>query len=151
MKKGKSMETTLNIRIDILELIIRASKTNGIPCSEMILLLIEKVMGDIADPDSIGRMVQYQERRRPEEWHTFHIQLREDMYEYWLDLKKLLKMSVSLILAHAVKKYLGKLVKRVCTDNNRFRSYIIIKELVDDIIIWKLIWGIPCNLERHIT
>jgi hypothetical protein len=57
------METTLNVRKDILEQIIKASKFNGISCSEMIAHLIRNVMGDIANPRCIGKMGRYQGRR----------------------------------------------------------------------------------------
>jgi hypothetical protein len=84
------METILNIRVDILEQIAGASQPNGISCSEMIVLLIEKVMADITGPDRIGRMVNYRDKCRPDEWHVFHVHIREDVYGYWLDLRKLL-------------------------------------------------------------
>jgi hypothetical protein len=144
------METTLNVPTGILKRINRTARANGVSCSELIVRLMEKAMGDITEPDRIGRMVQYQGRRRPEGWHVFHVQVRDDVYEYWLDLRKLLKMSVSLILTNAARRYLGKFKKRICTDNNRFRSYLIIKELIDDVIVWKFIWGIPPNLEQLI-
>jgi hypothetical protein len=142
------METTLNIRADILEQISRAAQANGISCSEMIVLLIKKATADIANPGRIGRMVQYQGRRSTPEWRVFHVQVREDMYEYWLDLRKLLKMSVSLILAYAVKKFLCKLMKIKSTDNYLCKNYIIAKDIIDSVIVWKFIWGYPPNLEK---
>ena len=51
-------------------------------------------------------------------------------------------MSVSLILAYAVEKFLDKIMKRNGTDNNRYRNYIIIKDVIDDIICWKFILGL---------
>jgi len=142
------METTLNIHADILKQIARAAQANGISLSEMIALLIQKVTADIANPGRIGRMVQYQGRRSSSEWRVFHIQVREDMYEYWLDLRKLLKMSVSLILAYAVKKFLCKLMKINSTDNYLCKNYIIVKEVIDSVIVWKFIWGFPPNMEK---
>jgi hypothetical protein len=133
------METTLNIRTDIIDKVNMAALSRGISRSEMIVILIKKVMNDISDPVRMGRLVRYQERGRPDEWHTFHLYVREDDYEYFLDLRKLLKMSVSLILAYAVEKFLDKLMKSSVTDNNRYRNYIIIKEVIDDIICWKFI------------
>ena len=142
------METTLNIRTDITEKINMAVQSRGISRSEMIVILIKKVMDDISDPGRMGRMVRYQERCRPDEWHTVHLYVREDDYEYFLDLRKLLKMSVSLILAYAVEKFLDKLLKRNGTDNNRYRNYVIAREVINDIICWKLIWGFPPNIEK---
>ena len=145
------METTLNIRVDILEQIAGAAISKGISCSEMIVLLIQKVTVDIADPGRIGRMVQYQGRRSSHDWRVFHVQIREDMYEYWLDLRKLLKMSVSLILAYAVKRFLSNLYNINRTDNYPCKNYIIVKDVIDSVIVWKFIWGYPPNLEKLIN
>jgi hypothetical protein len=139
------MKTTINIQINIFDQIVEAAKTHGITSSEMILLLISKIAADIAIPEKIGGLVKYQTRRKPKDWHLFHVQVREDMYEYWLDLRKLLKMSVSLILANAVKKFLNKPLKIKTSDNYLCKNYIIFKEVIDSVIIWKFIWGFPPN------
>src|SRR5271157_4741403 len=103
------METTINVHSEILDKISIAARARDISRSEMIITLIKKGMIDIADPGRLGNLVRYQKRGRPEDWHVFHIKLRADDYEYLLDLRKLLKMSVSLILAVMVKKYLGEM------------------------------------------
>jgi len=144
------METTLNLRPDISNMIAIAARRKGVSRSEIILTLLKKVMDDISDPGRMGRMVKYQERREKTEWVKFHLVLRVDEYEYLLDLKKLLKMSVSLMLAYAVEKFLDKLLKRNITDNNRYRNYIIAREIIDNIICWKFIWGYPPNLEKYL-
>ena len=145
------METTLNVHIDILTKITRAAQIKGISRSDLIILLIKKTMDAISDPVRIGTMVRYQKRMKADDWHTFHIRLRMDDYEYLLDLRKLLKMSVSLILAYAVEKYLGKLIKGNITDNYQYKNYIVIRELIGNIISWRFIWGLPPNLEKLIN
>ncbi|MBN1495414.1 MAG: hypothetical protein JXA07_01505 [Spirochaetes bacterium] len=144
------METTLNIHVRILEKISLAARSRGISRSEMIILLIKKAMDDIPDPARIGRMVRYQKRNMPTEWRTFHVRLRMDDYEFFLDLRKLLKMSVSLILAYAVKKFLDKLVTANTTDNYQYRNYVVIKEYIDSIVSWRFIWGYPPKIGRII-
>ena len=72
------METTLHMRTDIFKKITLAAKSTGISRSEMIAVLIKKVMDDISKPEIFGRMVQYQQRRDKGEWHTFHLYVRED-------------------------------------------------------------------------
>jgi hypothetical protein len=145
------MKTTLNVQNEVLKKIVGAAQSRGIPCSEMILLLIKKVTVDMANPGRIGRLVRYQERHNPEDWHVFHVKVREDMYEYWLDLRKLLKMSVSLILAYAVKRFLSKSLKIRRSDNYLCNSYFIVKQVIDSVTIWKLIWGCPPNLGKLIN
>ena len=117
------METTLNIRADVLVLIARAAQANRISCSGMISRLMAKAAAG-AGPVRTGCMVQYQSRLSSPAWRVFHVQVREDEYEYWLDLRKVLKMSVSLILAYAVKRFLVKLMNLKSTDNYRCKNYI---------------------------
>lgn len=144
------METTLNIRCDISNKIMLAAQSRGISRSEMIAILIKKVMDNVSNQGRMGKLVQYQERRSRGEWHTFHWYVREDDYEYFLDLRKLMKMSVSLILAYAVEKYLNTIINDYNTDNNRYRNYLIIRDVIDDIVCWKFIWGFPPDLEKFL-
>ncbi len=142
------MDTTLNVRAEVLEEIARSARLKGISRSKMIAHLLKKVSTDISEYGKIGRLVQYQTRERTKNWRVFHVQPREDEYEYWLDMRKLLKMSVSLILALAVKRYLSKSLTIKTTDNNQCKNYIIIKEVIDSVIVWKLVWGWPPNLKK---
>ncbi|MBN1496450.1 MAG: hypothetical protein JXA07_06755 [Spirochaetes bacterium] len=145
------METTLHVNTVILRQLIAAAQTLRISRSDLIIMLLKKLMNDISRPSRFGRMVQYQERNDKESWKTVHLTVREDDYEYLLDLRKLLKMSVSRILAFAVKKYLGKLNKKNITDKNHYKNYVIIKEFVNNIVCWRLFWGYPPNIERFLS
>ena len=146
------METTMNIRLDILEKIKEAAIAKGISCSRMIRILMQKVMGEDIQYVRMGRLVQYQKRRRKEDWRKFHVTWREDEYEYYTDLRKMLKRSVSLILAYAVKRYLEEIINDKSTDNYRaqYRNYVVVRENIGNIICWKLFWGYPPNIEQHI-
>jgi hypothetical protein len=151
------METTLNIHGDVLEKITLAARSWGISRSAMIVFLLKKTMNDISNPGRFGSLVRYQERGGAGERHAFHIRLRVDDYEYLLDLRKLLKMSVSLILAKAVGRYLQKskrtlklYLKKYKTDKNRYRNYVIAREIISNVICWKFIWGFPPDIENFI-
>jgi hypothetical protein len=143
------METTLNMRIDILEAIFRAARDCDMTRSEMIVYLIKKVMADVPDALPLGAMVRYQERRRPEDWQVVHVRVSVYEYEYMVDLRKLLKMSVSLICAYAVEKYLKKLPRRCITDNYPFfMNYMVVKEIIKNIISWRIIWGFTPDIDE---
>jgi hypothetical protein len=145
------MQTTINIKSDIFSEISKAAGLRGMSSSAMIIELLKNVMHDSSNTATIGRLVQYQVREIQEEWHTFHISFREDDFEFFQDLRKLLKKSLSLILADAVKKYLGTLLKKgKNTDNYPHANYVIIKEMIDTIISWRLIWGFPPNIAQII-
>lgn len=55
-------------------------------------------------------------------------------------------MSVSLILAYAVERYLAEILKTNISDNYQFRNYTVIREDIDNIISWRLIWGFSVNI-----
>ncbi|HOT45199.1 MAG TPA: hypothetical protein PLM53_12560 [Spirochaetota bacterium] len=142
------METTLNVHADILEKINWAARSRRVSRSEMIIVLIKRIMDDASNSVRFGRMVRYQERNRPDMWHTVHVKLRMDDYEYLLDLRRLLKMSVSLILAYAVRKHLNEIMKKKATDNNQYKNYVLIKEIFNATVCWKLIWGYPPDMGK---
>ncbi|MDM7974273.1 MAG: hypothetical protein QUT27_14620 [candidate division Zixibacteria bacterium] len=142
------METTLNVHVDILKQISKLAALKGISQSKTIILLFKSVMNDMPDSARLGILVRYQNRHKPESWHTFHLTLKSDDYEYIHDLKKLLKMSVSLILSYAVEKYLPQILRMKKTDNYRFQNYIVIKEVIEDLISWRFIWGFPLHIEN---
>ncbi len=142
-----SIETTLNIEKILLEIITHAAEQKGISRIEFIILLLKMVMKDAQNHVRHGKRIEYQSRQNHGVWCTLHIQLRPNDYEYLLDLRKLLKMSVSHILAYAIDKYLDTLKKSRITDNYHYTNYMILKETIDGILCWKLFWGIPRNLE----
>lgn len=137
------METTINIHAGTLQNLRKTAGSLRISRSELIIRLMKKVMNDIGDNARTCTMVKYQARRYQGDWHTFHISIQPDEYEYLLDLRKLLKMSVSLILAYAVNKYLKKKDNSIITDKNLFINYFIIKEMTKGITCWKFFWGHP--------
>ncbi len=144
------IETTINIQKQLLEKITYAAQLKGISRIELIILLFKKTMEDAPKHVRHGKRIEYQSRHNHGEWHTFHIQLRPNDYECLLDLRKLFKMSVSLILTYAINKYLDKLMKIKITDNYHYTNYLILKERIDGILCWKLIWGFPRNLKMLI-
>lgn len=136
------METTLYIHRAILEKITYAAHARRISRSDLIRTLIKIILDKHALYQlNMGKLVRYQEKCNPEEWHRFHIILREDEYEYYLDLRKFLKMSLSCILALAVNRYIDTMHDEYFTDNNRFINYVIVKKVARSLICWKLYWG----------
>lgn len=145
------METTLYIRKDILKNISSAASSMGVSRSKFILTLITKVLDETRHPVMHGTMVKYQDRSNPDDWHRFHLIVRADEYEYLLDLRKLLKMSASKLLAYAMEKYFRSQIMNNRTDNYPMINYLIIREVIDNIIHYRLIWGYPPEIEKFGT
>lgn len=145
------VETTLNIHIDILKKINRASKKGGIARSEVIILIIKKYMAAMDSEPVLGKLVQYQQRDHLKNWHTFHINLMTDDYEFLLDIRKLFKMPVSNIVAYAANKFLVSKIQLKRTDKNLYKNYIISKRVIDTIVCWKLFWGYTRGINKHLN
>jgi hypothetical protein len=133
--------TTLNINKSCLQKIQNAAQVSGKSCNAIIIILLKKVMDDPQYKALCGKQVRYQDRSDQNSWHRFHVRFRPDEYEYFLDLRKILKLSVSGILAKAANKYLPALLKENISDNYHFQNYIIGRETIDGIICWRLVWG----------
>lgn len=89
--------------------------------------------------------VRYQKRDETGNWRHLHLTLRPDEYEFFLDLRKVFKFSVSSLVAYAVEKYLEEIVKKLSkgSDNYRYKNYMFQRFIVDGVICWIFSWGIP--------
>jgi hypothetical protein len=147
LKNNQKIETTLNIQVSIKNSIILAAHRSGISCSEIILSAMKFMMKEIDRGARIGTRLKYQKRREQGEWDCIHVLLRPEEYEYFLDMRKLMKMSVSYIVARAIKKFLKKIVQKNITDNNRLTGYIVIYEKLNDLRCWRIYWGTPTDIK----
>jgi len=138
--------TTLNIHLDVLSNISRAAGRLGKSRKDIIVLLLRRIMRDHHLFKHGFSTVKYQMDDDSGNWHCFHIRFREDENEFFVDLRKLTKCSVSNLVAKAVERYLAELIEdRVkSVDNYRyFSNYVLHSELIDGIISWRIYWGFP--------
>lgn len=132
------MDTTVNINIGVLEKIDEAAQSRDLSCSALIVILLKKIMNEKKMNVRTGMLVQYQERGLPGGCQPFHVRFQEDEYECFLYLRKLWKMSVSLILALAVKKYLNEQLDEKISDNYPCKNKISVVKYLDGLVLWKL-------------
>ena len=149
------IETTINIHTTILYMLGEASLSTGRSRNFIIVLLLKRVMEENRNMLRFNTAVKYQEEDPLKQWHKFHIQYRNDMYEFCHDLRKFYKMSVSKILALSVIRYLDEVVRglierdvRYTTDNYLFSCYLFIQEVTEGAILWKYSWGIPIKINN---
>jgi len=57
--------------------------------------------------------IRYQKRGKNEVWRQLYLTLRPDEYEFFLDLRKVFKFSVSCLVTYAVEKYLEEIFDEV--------------------------------------
>jgi hypothetical protein len=147
------IETTINVNRIIMIRLDDVSRKLNKSRMYIIRLLLAKMLEDNRISHHHWSRIRYQKRDLPENWHTFHLTLREDEYEYSLDLRKVYKMSLSHAIAYAVNKYLDRLYSQFAknmenSDNYLYKNYLISHKIIDGIHCWKYYWGYP---ERDIV
>ena len=144
------LATTLNVHHDVLakitEIAVRHEKT----LREIIVLLLKRIMDDHVGLMRGFTTVRYQSDDDRKNWHCFHIRFKHDEYEYFNDLRKVCKRSISLLISIAIDRYYDELTSapiNVVDNYTQFNNYVLRREVVGGIITWLLYWGYP---ERHL-
>ena len=138
------IHTTVNITSDIMLMLDNAARATGKTRSGLIVDVMKKALGDYRRLINPGSGVRYQERAPKGAWKRMHVTILYRDYEYFLDSRKLFKRSVSFLIAYAIRKYLAEVCDNSeSTDNYRFKHYLIVQTMVDNVICWKIYWGIP--------
>ncbi|MBN1498216.1 MAG: hypothetical protein JXA07_15695 [Spirochaetes bacterium] len=142
------IETTINMRHSVFTRIDLASKRLNKPRTYIIRILLAKMMEEDKKLLHIWTPVEYQRGDVSDRWKTFHLTLRQDEYEYCLDLRKIFRMSLSAIVGYATDKFLDDLIilfskqdDSSITDNYLYRNYIIAYRLIDGVHSWRIYWG----------
>jgi hypothetical protein len=143
------LRTTLNIHVDILSRIYTAAIKLNKSHREIIILLFMRIMQNHSLLQGKFTTVKYQPDDERNKWHKFHICFKPDENEFFGDLRKFCKFSVSYLLAIAVREYLDELMgdaeKKSVDNYPYFNNYMIYREIVSGIISWRLYWGYPAE------
>jgi hypothetical protein len=142
------IETTIHIHKNILEVLNRGAARTGRTRTFIIKLLMQRVMRDNQKIIQTNSRIKYQARDAKESWQRLHVVMNEYEYEYYLDMRKFYKMSVSFILAFSVMRYIDEVMNELLNDNNItdnycYQNYIFIKKIIDGVICWQIYWGLP--------
>ncbi len=138
------IETTLHVHQNTLHELDRVVSLIGESRNSIIKYLIQRIMYDNKRMIKTYARIKYQKRDLKGNWRRVNVVFNEYEYEYCQDLRKLFKMSVSLILAYAVSRYLNEIInKEKSTDNYWFCNYILVRKIIDNVICWQIYWGIP--------
>jgi hypothetical protein len=111
------IESTIHIHKSILEKLDTGAEMSRRSRISVIKLLIQRIMKDNKRMIKTYSRIKYQERDVRENWSRVNIVFNEYEYEYCQDLRKFFKMSISLILAYAVRRYLDEILNDLLNGN----------------------------------
>lgn len=143
-----SVDTTIYVHETTLQLVDVAIARTGKKRNHIIIALLERAMADSTMRIKTGCAVRYQERDCSARWRTVHVRLKGEEAEYFTDMRKFFKRSVSLLLAEAARAYLAELVENAHEgkmDNYPFSGYSLSREVKDGLVLWHICWGSPPN------
>lgn len=140
-----TIKTTLNLRYAQVNKIIQLSEKLDCSKSCIINSLFRKIFKINSFKIRFLHSVQYQERIKDiDSWKHFHISLEGDVYEKCHDMRKLFKLSVSLIISYAIDKYLEELINELFegkAGDNYSSNYILFYTKSDYLTYITLVWG----------
>jgi hypothetical protein len=100
--------------------------------------------------------VQYQKDNDAVNWHRLHVSFSNYSYELALDLRKVLKLSVSYIISLAIVEYLDEIVESLCIKkkdiDNYLQNYVFISNDYNGVHYFTTFWGYPSEkiLNKHL-
>jgi len=115
---------------------------------ELISALINHFARRRKDQLKLWHRVRYQAPRDKSEWRRLHVTVRGDEYEFFIDARKVHKLSVSYIVAYAINNYLDVIFTpgENSGDNYPYYDYAITKFETEGVICCLFCWGIPLKL-----
>ena len=145
-------ETTVNIGAAAADKLSLAAARRSMSRRDLVSALMKRAAARMETYSGTRVTARYQERQGGVEWRKLHVVMRRDEYDFFHDLKKLFKMSVSCIVGYAIEHFLDELIEEMdgVTDNYLYRNYAIIHYPIGDVMCWLICWGIHPALAHYL-
>jgi hypothetical protein len=143
-----NIETTTCIAYEHFELFQSFAAMYKLPLHTFIINFINYVLSYKHIPVKSYKRLQY--RKRYQRWKRVHLYLYENEYEFVMDVRKICKMSLAMVITYCVENYLydylAALDSEDNTDNYRFSGYTFSFYLEEGIPCCQFYWGPPPEL-----
>lgn len=120
------MKTTIYVHNSTNKKLSKAAKILSCSKSSIIKYLLKQVLFNTGSKSNIYKSIKYQPSDSKSNWDTFPIAFTNDEYEYYTDIRKVKKMSVSLALAIGCRIFLMELlIKKENEKRQTMLNYIL--------------------------
>jgi len=139
------IKSSVNINIEKLSLLESFSETNELSVSEVVALLLRKILEDGKYSAKKFRAVKYQDIDPDKNWDTLTVYFEDVDYEFFTDMRKFFKESVSLLLSKAIDLFLDTILSEVeeILLNYANSDWDIRRDEVKTGVIWIIFWKNP--------
>ncbi len=140
------IDTTLNVKTEVLERIDSVASRFSITRSRVVSLLCKQLLSRHRTDKNRFSRVKYQKRDKNASWKRPHVVMDYDLYEKCIDLRKLNKMSVSYLVTVAVTLFLDELIDRLRRGDGEdadLRHYIFVGSRKGNVFSYTVFWDFP--------
>ncbi len=136
------IKSSVNINIGKLSLLENFSEANELSVNEVVALLLRKILEDGKYSTRKFRAVKYQEIDPDKNWETLTVYFEDVDYEFFTDMRKFFKESVSLLLSKAIDLFLDTILSEVkeILLNYANSDWDIRRDDIETGVIWTIYW-----------
>ncbi len=159
-----NITTTCVMRDDVIALLADAEETTKMPKEELLLLSMRKMMKNYEAYERTDGRIEYQKRfdddtgKRMKKQRV-KMKVHSFDYNYYQDMRRIFRRSISLVMAIAVMTYLAEIgekilnkeIEEVLADTYPFQNYAIMGKCIENIPTWRIWWGVPEKLKLLLT
>ncbi len=144
------IKSSVNINTVKLSLLENFSKDNELSVNEVVSLLLRKILEDGKYSEKKFRAVKYQKIDPDKNWNTLTVYFEDVDYEFFTDMRKFFKESVSLLLSKAIDLFLDTILSEVeeILLNYANSDWDIRRDDVEIGVIWSLYWKKPGQTQK---
>ncbi|MCX8124396.1 MAG: hypothetical protein N3F66_09550 [Spirochaetes bacterium] len=144
-----NIETTTCISYKHLEICKLHAKKHGMSLRTFLSSLISFAAQHKKIHVRYFKQVKYRAKSGGD-WSRLHLVLYDDEYEFFMDVKKLWKMSLALVIEFCLDNVLYEFLQFLTkaeedddyyTDNYRYKGYTFETGIEEEIFFYKLYWG----------
>ncbi len=159
-----NIKTTYVMCDEVIGLLAEAEEKTKYQKEELLVKAMRKMMKDYERYERDAGRIEYQKRFDEETGeqiikHRVKMRLLIREYNYFQDMRKFFRRSISLVMAIAVYTYLAEIVEKILqkdyealhADNYPFECYAIMGKCIENIPTWRIWWGVPPDLELLLT
>ena len=142
------IETTLYIGKKTWEHIEIIARRTGKTKQAIVIWALHRFSIDSDSQSFSWSRIKYQQRSPHASWSQIHLRLTPSDYEFFLDIRKIFKSSVSRLVAMAVKKYIREIIrnKRMMSNNYGIKNYVFSRINIYGVRTWVSDLGISSEI-----
>ena len=154
------IDTTYVMCDDVIALLAEAEERTKRPKEELLVLAMRMMLKDCERYHRSDGRIEYQKRVDAEtgekiKKHRVKMKVNVREYDYYQDMRRIFRRSISLVMAIAVRSYLGTIVeaimnktaKTVLADTYQFENYTISINRICYAPSFRIWWGLPKNAD----